>query len=221
MKLVYPEIQTVFQFEKGIFPAVVIENQNLFYRFIDDLYCQTNGANGTAILSKNDVPISISGNLELVTNFFPFEINRKNLLAKISAKLEKASLAPEFFERSQQILGSIENFILDLAFQNDLDLEYPKLSISGILKSSGICLKEDDLPLAEKIFTYMELVRNFCDASIFVFVNLRSVMDNDTLEKFTATCCNHEYNIMMIDNREYNKLSLEKRTVIDIDLCEF
>ena len=135
--------------------------------------------------------------------------------------MEKTSLAPEFFERSQQIISSIENLILDLAFQNDLDLEYPKLSMPGILKSAGICLKEDDLPLAEKILTYMELIRSFSAASIFVFVNLRSVMDNDTLEKFTATCCTHEYNIMLIDNREYNKLPLEKRTVVDIDLCEF
>ena len=157
----------------------------------------------------------------MVTNFFPFEINRKNLLAKISAKLEKASLAPEFFERSQQILGSIENFILDLAFQNDLDLEFSKLSMPGILKSTGICLKEDDLPLAEKILTYMELMRTFGTISLFVFVNLRSVIDDETMEKFTATCCTHEYNTMLIDNRECNKLSLEQRTVIDIDLCEF
>lgn len=221
MILAYPEIQTVFQFGKGNFPAIVIENPNLFYHFIDDLYRQCNGENGDAVLAKNDVPISISDNLELVTNYFPFEINRKSLLTKITAKLEKASLAPEFFERSQQIISSIENFILDLAFQNDLDLEYPKLSMPGILKSAGICLKEDDLPLAEKILTYMELMRSFSAASIFVFVNLRSVMDNDMLEKFTATCCTHEYNIMLIDNREYNKLSLEKRTVVDIDLCEF
>ena len=221
MKLAYPEMQTVFQFGKETFPAVVIENPDFFYRFVDDLYHQCNGEGSAFVLSENDVPISISGSIELVTNFFPFEINHKNLLTKISAKLEKTSLAPEFFERSQRIVGSVENLILDLAFQNDLDLEYPKLSISGILKSAGICLKEDDLPLAEKMLTYMELMRNFSVASVFIFVNLRSVMDSDTLEKFTVTCRAHEYNIMLIDNREYDKLSLEKRTVVDIDLCEF
>lgn len=221
MKLVYPEIQTVFQFGQGNFPAVVIENPDLFYHFINDLYRQCNGESGISVLSDNDIPVSMSGNLELVTNFFPFEINRKNLLTKISAKLEKSSLDPEFFERSQQIVSSIENLMLDLAFQNDLDLEFPKLSIQGILKSAGICLKEDDLPLVEKILTYMELMRSFAATSVFAFVNLRSVMDDEMLEKFTATCCTHEYNIMLIDNREYNKLSLEKRTVIDIDLCEF
>ena len=221
MKLVYPEIQTVLQFGDGKFPSVVIENPNLFYRFIDDLFRQYNGESGEAVLSENDVPISISGNLELMTNFFPFEINRKNLLAKISAQLEKSALAPEFFERGQQLVSTVENFMLDLEFKNDLDLEFPKLSVSGILKSAGIYLKEDDLPLAEKILTYMELMLANNLASVFVFVNLRSVMDKETMEKFTVTCSAHEYNIMLIDNREYEKLSLETRTVIDIDLCEF
>lgn len=69
--------------------------------------------------------------------------------------------------------------------------------------------------------TYMELMRANALASVFVFVNLRSLLDDETMEKFTATCCSNEYNIMLIDNREYNKLSLEKRTVIDSDLCEF
>ena len=122
MKLFYPEMQTVFQFGQRDFPSLVIENPNLFYRFIDDLFCQYNGNGGEAVLSEKDIPISISDNLELVTNFFPFELNRKNLLTKISAKLEKTSLAPEFFARSQEIISNIENFMFDLAFQNDLDL---------------------------------------------------------------------------------------------------
>ena len=221
MKLVHPEIQTVFQFGTGHFPALIIENPAFFYRFTDDLCRQYNGESGETVLSSDDIPIPISGNLELHTNFFPFEINRKNLITKITSKLEKQALAAEFYERSQRLLGDIENFLLDLAFQNDFEVEFSKLSISTLLKSAGIYLKDDDLPLAEKILIYMELMRANALASVFVFVNLRSLLDDETMENFTNTCCTHEYNIMLIDNREYNKLSLEKRTVIDIDLCEF
>lgn len=221
MKLVHPEIQTVFQFKTGHFPALVIENPTFFYRFTDDLCRQYNGESGDAVLSFDDHPVAISGNLELHTNFFPFEINRKNLITKITSRLEKQALSAEFYERSQHLLGDIENLLLDLAFQNDFEVEFSKLSMSGLLKAAGIYLKEDDLPLAEKILTYMELMRANALASVFVFVNLRSLLDDETMEKFTVTCCSHEYNIMLIDNREYNKLSLEKRTVIDSDLCEF
>lgn len=221
MKLVYPEIQSVFHFGNGFFPSVVIENPSLFYRFINDLYNQCSGESGSAVLSLNDAPISICGNLELLTDFFSFDINRKNLLAKIAAKLEKQALSPECYERSQHLLSNIEKFIFDLAFQNDFNVEFPRLSISTLLKSAGICLKEDDLFLPEKILTYMELMRNNNLASVFILVNLRSILDEETMEKFIVTCCSHEYNIMLADNHEYCKLSKEKRTTIDIDLCEF
>ncbi|MBR1966663.1 MAG: type II-A CRISPR-associated protein Csn2 [Lentisphaeria bacterium] len=221
MKLVYPEIESVFHFGNGCFPTVVIENPGLFYRFIDDLYRQCAGEDGNSVLSLNDTPLSVSGNLDLLTNFFPFEINRKNLIAKITAKLEKQALSPEFYERSQHLLSDIEKFIFDIAYQNDFDLEMPRLSIAGLLKSAGVCLKEDDLPLAEKILTYMDLMSSNKLASVFIFVNLRSFLDGKTMENFTDCCCCHEYNIMLIDNCGYNKLSREQRTTIDIDLCEF
>ena len=221
MKLVYPEIQSVFHFGNGFFPSAVIENQSLFYRFVKDLNDQCQGESGNAVLSRNDNPIAICGNLELLTNFFPFEINRKKLISKIITKLEQQAVAPEFYEKSQYLLGNIERFIFDLAFQNDFDLEVSKLSVSVLLKSAGICLKENNLSLSENILTYMELMRNNSLASVFVLVNLRSLLDDDTTERFISTCCAYEYNIMLIDNHEYRKLSKEKRIVIDADFCEF
>ena len=221
MKLAYPEIDTIFHFDEGVVLSAIIENQNLFYRFIDDLFRQSCGENGDSILSFDDTQLSIAGNLELLTDFFPFEINRKTLLNKVIARMEKSACDTEFFETSQNLLGQIEKLICDLAFQNDLELELPRLSISSLLKSAGICLKEDYLSLAEKILVYLDLMTAYGVASVFVFVNLRSFMDHKTLEYFTDTCCRKGYNILLIDNKEYDKISCEKRIVIDEELCEF
>ena len=221
MKLAYPEIETVFRFGEGSFPSAVIENPGLFYRLVNDLYGQSIGGSGDAVLSINDEPISIGGNLELFTNFFPFEINQKNLINKIIAKLEKQALSPEFYERTQHLLGETERLILDIAFHHDLDLETSRLSISTLFKAAGICLKEDGLSLAEKISSYMDLMIANGLANVFVLVNLRSVLDSRTMEIFTDNCCRHDQNILLIDNHAYDKLSREKRVIIDMDLCEF
>ena len=113
MKLVYPEIDTIFDFNCGFFPAAVIENRGLFYRFVDDLQRQCCGDDGSSVLSEDDTPVSIAGNLELITQFFPFEINRKTLLNKVLARLEKHAVAPEFYERSQQLLSNLEKMIYE------------------------------------------------------------------------------------------------------------
>ena len=220
MKLAYPEIESVVKFNNGTFPSLVIENPSLFFRFIDDLHRQSCGEDGPIVLSVDEKPISVSGNLDLITDFFSFEINQKTLLNKILAKMEKQAVNQEFYERSQQILGSIEKLIYDLAFQNDLELEPERLSISSLLKSAGIQLKDDYPDLAEKLLVYMDLMNYNGLASVFVFVNLRSFLDDAALELFTESCCRKEHNILLIDNKVYKKLSREERLLIDNDLCE-
>lgn len=220
MKLVYPEIDFVFKFACGTFPSAVIENPRLFYRFLDDLQRQCCGEDGAAILSVDDKPVPIAGNLDLITQFFPFEINRKTLLNKVLSRLEKHAVAPEFYERSQQLLSNLEKLIYDLAFQYDLELETSKLSIGALLKSAGIMLKEEYPTLAEKLLVYMDLMCSNGLAAVFILVNLHSLLDDKTLELFTECCCQKEYKILLIDNKEYNKLPRENRLLIDADLCE-
>ena len=220
MKLVHPEIETILQFKNGNFSSIIIENPVFFYRLIDDLYRQTLGESGSAVLSIEDDPIPIAGNLELLTDFFSFEINRKSLLTKLASKLEKSALSPEFYERSQHLLAQTEKLLYDLAFYNDLELDFTRLSISSLLKASGMSLKEDYSSLAEKLLVYMDLMTSNRLAELFVLVNIRSIFDTPTLEVFTDSCCRKSYNVLLIDNHEYPKLSRENRIIIDKDLCE-
>ena len=199
---------------------MIIENPDLFYRFVDDLVRQCRGEDGLAVLSMNDEPLPIAGNLDLITDFFSFEINRKFLLNRIFAKLEKEALAPDFYERTQELVCQTERLIRDLAFQNDLDLELPRLSISSLLKASGLCLNEDYPSLAEKILDYMELMSGNGFAKLFVLVNMRSLVNDRIMELFVDQCCRNEYNILLVDNKNCTKLPREQRTIIDADLCE-
>lgn len=221
MKLAYPDLSVPIQFQHGYFSSLIIENPQLFYRLVDDLYWQCKGNDGAAVLSRNDSPIPIAGNLLLFTDFFSFEINQKNLLNKILSALEKQALSPEFYEKSQILLGEIEKLFHDLAFQNDIDLDFSRLSISSMLKAAGTCIKEDYQTLAEKILVYMDLMTMYDLAEVFVMVNSRSLLDYKTLDSLMETCCKKEYKVLLIDNTAYPKLIREQRTVIDYDLCEF
>ena len=220
MKLAYPEIESVIRFNSGVFPSLVIENPSLFYRFIDDLHRQSCGEDGSAVLSVDEKPIPVSGNMDLISDFFNFEINRKTLLNKILSKMEKQAMSQEFYERSMQILGNVEKLIYDLAFQNDLELEPERLSMASLLKSAGIQLKEGYPDLAEKLLVYLDLMSDNGLASVFVFVNLRSFLNDTDIELFTDSCCKKNHNILLVDNKVYKKLSREERLLIDNDLCE-
>lgn len=220
MKLSYPDFFQPILFQKGYFPSLVIENSALFYRFVHDLYCQSHGDDGAAVLSKNDTPITIAGNLNLLTDFFSFEINHKNLLNKIIASLEKQALSPEFYNKTQLLLGQVENLLYDIAFQDEIDVIFSHLSFSSLLKATGPRVKEDYQTLAEKILVYMDLMTMYGLAEIFVLVNCRSVLDLKNLDALVDTCCKKEYRILLVDSTVHPKLLREQRTIIDNDLCE-
>lgn len=55
---------------------------------------------------------------------------------------------------------------------------------------------------------------------MFVFVNLREFYNEEDVEKFVNTVVAHKYSILLIDNKEYQKIDCEKRLIIDADRCE-
>ena len=81
-------------------------------------------------------------------------------------------------------------------------------------------MKEDYPDLAEKLLVYMDLMHDNGLASVFVFVNLRSFLDDAAMELFAESCCRKEHKILLIDNKVYKKLFREERLLIDNDLCE-
>lgn len=66
----------------------------------------------------------------------------------------------------------------------------------------------------------MELVREYERDKLFITVNLRSYIDDSEMEKFMKTILQHQIHLIMVENREYERLPDEDRYIIDSGLCE-
>ena len=86
MKLTHPDLEYVPDTDGTGIPVLVIEDPKFFRSFLSDLFSQTDGLAGRAVLSINDAPVDMSKYLEILDRFVPFEINRKPLLTKILGK---------------------------------------------------------------------------------------------------------------------------------------
>ena len=121
-------------------------------------------------------------------------------------------------------LSNIENIIGEWAFSFPCDIIAGKISVSTLLKSVGIELRDEyegDRGGVEKILDYMELVREFDRNKLFITVNMRSFFDDEIIAEFMKTVISHEYRVLMLESQAYPKLAFEKRVTIDADLCEF
>lgn len=224
MKFAYSEwSQPIVWDETGI-PVIVIENQRAFREFLCELHSALEGSLSKCVLSKGDRILDIAKNFDIISEFVNFDINKKPLIGKIITSIENAALSSTQYLKTQELLSDIENAVNEWSFDLPCYIITAKLSVSNILKSVGIELKNDYCGYSgelEKILDYMELVREFDHDKIFVFVNMRSYFLDSAIENFIKTSISHQYKILMIESNSYPILQNEKRMTIDMDLCEF
>lgn len=221
MMLAHPQIQTVFDFSESMVQTLVIEEPRFFRDFLRDIQLQIEGYEGTAVLSEKYEPIEMSKHAELIDSFLTFEINRKPLLTKLIARLEKQSVKDEFYFRTAELLAEAEKLIQDIAFDLPCDVVCSKMGMGSILRAVGPELPDDYENDLERLLDYMELTREFERDRLFVLVNLRSYYSDAAVEAFLQTVLSHEFHVFLVDSTSRERLSNEKRTSIDSDLCEF
>ena len=87
----------------------------------------------------------------------------------------------------------------ELAFSLSCDIRCEKCSVSGLVKSVGIHLRD----------------------KLFVPVGMRSLFTDGEMDLFLKTVLSHGFRILLLDSVDREKSRYEKRLTIDKDLCEF
>ncbi|MBQ4071452.1 MAG: type II-A CRISPR-associated protein Csn2 [Clostridia bacterium] len=224
MKLSYPEFSEVITIDGSGVPCIIIESRSLLRTFICDILSAIEGAKNDLVLSDGGQTLDPPKSIEVITDFVHFDMNKKALLNKVVTELERVALSAEHYLEAHSLLQEIERAINDWSFSFPCDIVPSKVSVSALLKSVGIELRDEyegHRGEVEKILDYMELVREFDRDKLFITVNMRAFFDDSIISQFQKTALSHGFKLLMIEAHAYNKLDFEKRTVIDTDLCEF
>lgn len=220
MKFVYPEIDHVFDTRCGKVPALVVENQALLFRLLSDIRDQLAGKDGKCVVSDGGKVLPTDKSVELLTEFVPFTLNKKVLLNRASAMLEKRVLEGELYGEAAELAQLVEAFLLKASFDMSGDVFFSRVSFSGLLKAAGLEFREDYASLAEKLLDYMELVTEYEGQKLFILYNLRSLISDREAELFLDSVLRHGYNVIILESCEHTRLSGEQRYVVDESLCE-
>jgi len=220
LKFAYPMMNAVLDTDSDKINCLIIENQRFLCTILEDLYGQLHGMEGKAVISKNEKILSVDKHVELLLQFISFDLNKKSLLTRISAELERNAVTGDTYARTLELMSELEAYLTDLAFDYRCDLSFPKINIGAILKAVGVEVNSNYSSLGEKIIDYMELVTEFEREKLFILVNLRSFVSDTEIRLFYETVLSHQYHVLMIESSEHAKIALEKRFIIDSDLCE-
>lgn len=221
MKWVYNNIGHVLDFNEGSVKELLVENKPLFFRMVNSMAMQMEGAQGDCVLSVADKPVEFGKYADLTVQFAPFQLNRKALLSKLYTALEKQALAAEKYYQTAELLGGLERYVLQLAEDFPFDIHCQKLAVGPIIRALAPEIEEGDKRPLEKLFAYMELVRELDRDKLFIMVNMRSYFSDDEMDCFAESAVLHDFKVLLLENSASDKLKHAQRYVIDNDLCEF
>lgn len=220
MKIACPMFTSLIEIKEGDVFSLVIENPKLFREFIEDLNSQLSGNDGKTVLSKNNTPIPIKKNMELIDRFAPFDINTKTLLSAVNSVIEKNALTSDNYLKTSGLLQNIEQYLFELCFDLPFRAECNNLNISSIIKAAQIRISDDYNTAIEAIIDYMNLVLDLVGQKLFVFINLRSYFSDSEIESFAKTVKLKQMRVLLIESVNREIITDSKRLIIDSDLCE-
>lgn len=220
MKLVHPEIVQIIDFQCGCVNELIIENQQFFRAFIEDINLGIAGFSSKIQLSLKDKPVDLSKYALVITEYAPLQLNKKTLITKIIQSLEKEALNESNYVETMEIIAQIERYLLGLTLSLPCEIEFGKISIGVLIKAMSPEIVESGKTTIEKLFDFMELVRELEKDKVYVLVNIRSYISDDEMESFLSTALSHDHKILLVESQARNKLAMTKRLIIDKDLCE-
>lgn len=220
MKLISSMFPGKVEIDENHVFSFVIENKSLYLRVLKDIYYQTMGKSGEIILSEDSAVLSISGNIELITDFVTFEPNNKRLLGRVNKMLEEELNDGELFGETMDVITRIERLIYKATDSFPFDLSLDGITTSNLIKMVSPKIIDDSESEIEKVLNYMEIVREILGNRLFVMVGMRSFFSNEEMQGFIDTVLSHKYNVLLMESSENDILNGEKRLILDNDICE-
>ena len=219
MKLAHVLLDNPIRFEENRINILVIENKRMLARLIYEMLGLTEGEEGSFVLSENDNELSF-GCVDVITDVFRLDVNSRRNIGKLISALEKAAVDEQFYEASCRIMGDITSYVLNVSGALDYNVDISEVKLADIFKLCSTRFDFDDDNICGGVLDYMKITRDIAQMRLFVFVNLKQLLDAEDIELFYNNIIYNKYNVLLIESEYGQKLPVEKYKIIDKDLCE-
>lgn len=226
MILVHSVFINPIEIQNNKINIVVLESQQLFTKFIAEIFRQINEGTGSFLLSKGGKKLELAKSMDIVVDIFNLTVNQKKVINKLHSNLLITAQESEHYLATRELLTKINVYLDDIIQEQSLSLTYNEaLDISGIFKIADIKFTEEIECLPEKLIDYMEVMTDYCNIECFVFVNLKSYMAEMELKDFYRDILYQGFKVILlesrIDNESCELKEWENILILDKDLCEF
>ena len=220
MKLVYTELEQQLVFQENKVNVLVIEQKELFRRMIQELDKQISGEEGGFVLSDNNKTMKIDKEICLILNPFALDINSRKALTGLYNELGKLGLNEENYLKTCSLKGQIAEYIYDLLNQVDYALKFQDdFNLQSMFKALEVEFEAGEENFLEGLVYFMDVCSKFQKIKILAFVNLKTYLTNDDLQKFYKEAFYRKMHLLLLENSIEQELAEEVVCIFDDDLC--
>ncbi|MBQ8885767.1 MAG: type II-A CRISPR-associated protein Csn2 [Clostridia bacterium] len=220
IKIAHVHLETPLILTDGCVQLLVVENPNEFYSMITDLVEQFDGAEGAFVFSQNGKIIDAAKYGTIISNLFQFDFNDKKLLTLLQKRLEEVAFGEKISLFNELSAKTIE-FLGELAFFVPFALDYSEPQPIDYLKAAGVKFEKSYDSLEEKLICYINALIELKKSEFFVFINLKSVLDDKRLLNIYEHCFREQIGLLLIERGKFRPLlPAERAVIITEDLCE-
>ena len=218
MKIVNADINEFIDFDISMNYQLVVENSSEFFRLTRQLYDQCEGEEGDFVLSDDLKILNFSKMAIFLYDFFTLSLNNKKMLAEVNSNMIKTirqcDLEYEISELNTKFY-EINTKLIDLSM---LPIDsFTEITYENFVKFSDYKFN-DNMPLPDKLSTYIKLFSQLKDIKIVIFVNLPAYISSEDLKYLLRDTNLCEIYTLFVNSQRYD-MPDTKTIIIDEDLC--
>ncbi len=220
MILSHPTFERMIEVDDSLVSVLTVENPRQFASYICELEEQMAGEQGQFNVFQGNDCLAIASAVSYLFNLFDSDKTSKELQNGILRKMRELAVSEEYYSRLNVLLASINSFASDLLLEMPFNLEYAEPDPSGLVRYLFPHYVSGRGNTSERLLEYMSVYSEFTDAKMFVFVNLRTMMDEDEFENFCKFALYNKMCVLLIESHSGKSSSYIREVIIDSDLCE-
>ncbi len=220
IKIVHIDLENPIILSPDSVNVLIAENAFEFFKLTDELFKQFEGEEGDFVCLKDGKQCALDKCGDIVYDYFKWDFNNKKVLNALYRQIEDIALNKEQ-EKYMDLVANVNSYVMNLIRDFSFELTFDDLTINDILKSLSLRFETDYETIEEKIVCYVNLLSELKNTEFIVFVNLKSILNDEKLSQLYHHCKMAEISLLLIESNSSRKLlPQEKGIIITEDLCE-
>ena len=222
MNLLIPIIEKEIDISDDYFISIYVENVDCFYNIVESFNNYSNDLLDKNILYTMGKPIKGSESVDFIPSIFNLDFTSKKTTNALYKRLYSTCVTdPEFSNSLTQINTEISTLFQNKFIDIDIPLSFDyEIAISEYLKMLNVQIELNYTNKVEKLITYMKIVSQLRNISIFLTINLEKYYTKEDLSIVAKEIGYQKIKIINIESgfAPDNSLIGLKKYIVDKDL---